>query len=126
MNKNLEAVKNSLVKENGNRPYVIGETTIKVDVSGNATFGGSITSKGLNVTNSAGTSLLSVEGSTIKMAATLDLGDAAVQAKKFIGEEFGTYTSATKTSNFIGTVNNVWIKYENGKYYLGTKQATPN
>jgi hypothetical protein len=31
MNKNLEAVKNSLVKENGNRPYAIGETTIKVD-----------------------------------------------------------------------------------------------
>lgn len=31
MNKNLEAVKNSLVKENGNRPYAIGKTTIKVD-----------------------------------------------------------------------------------------------
>ena len=32
MNKNLEAVKNSLVKENGsNRPYAIGNTTIKVD-----------------------------------------------------------------------------------------------
>ena len=32
MNKNLEAVKNSLVKENGsNRPYTIGKTTIKVD-----------------------------------------------------------------------------------------------
>lgn len=31
MNKNLEAVKNSLVKENGSRPYAIGNTTIKVD-----------------------------------------------------------------------------------------------
>lgn len=31
MNKNLEAVKNSLVKENGSRPYAIGKITIKVD-----------------------------------------------------------------------------------------------
>ena len=31
MNKNLEAVKNSLVKENGSKPYAIGKTTIKVD-----------------------------------------------------------------------------------------------
>ena len=31
MNKNLEAVKNSLVKENGSSPYAIGNTTIKVD-----------------------------------------------------------------------------------------------
>ena len=31
MNKNLEAVKNSLVKENGGCPYAIGKTTIKVD-----------------------------------------------------------------------------------------------
>lgn len=108
------------------------KTTIKVDVSGNATFGGKITGQGLNITNSAGASLLSVEGSTIKMSATLDLGNAAVQANSFIGETFGTYVGATsgehagKISNFIGTVNNVWIKYENGKYYLGTKQATPN
>ena len=31
MNKNLDAVKNSLLRENGNRPHVIGETTIKVE-----------------------------------------------------------------------------------------------
>ena len=31
MNKNLEAVKNSLVKENSGCPYAIGNTTIKVD-----------------------------------------------------------------------------------------------
>ena len=31
MNKNLEAVKNSLVKENSGCPYAIGKTTIKVD-----------------------------------------------------------------------------------------------
>lgn len=31
MNKNLEAVKNSLEKENGSRPYAIGKITIKVD-----------------------------------------------------------------------------------------------
>lgn len=31
MDKNLEAVKNSLEKENGNSPYAIGKITIKVD-----------------------------------------------------------------------------------------------
>ena len=31
MNKNLDAVKNSLLRENGNSPFAIGDTTIKVE-----------------------------------------------------------------------------------------------
>lgn len=107
-------------------------TTIQTTENGNTIIGGSLTSKGLNVINNAGDSLLSVEGGTIKMSATLDLGDAAVQANSFVGETFGTYVgessgpNAGKVSNFVGTINGVWIKYENGKYYLGTRQANPN